>query len=1823
MPANYATLISGTDAADTIENFIDYASIIGGNGDDSIYNYADHVNVNGGNGADSILSYGDFVTIHGGLGADTIETNGTRNFIYGEQDADFVVNYASDSTIQTGLGDDIIRNEGNHVAIDAGNDNDTVENYGNHSTVNGGLGDDYMFNYGADSSVNAGTGNDSVSNQADNVRIDLGAGDDALYNSGARNVILANLGNDSVYNDGDYVSIDAGQGNDSIIARGDYTTIQTGVGDDTVDVQGTGNLVRTDGGTLTARFLDDVDATIAGARANDLVTLSASSTVRSGVVEVSLGAGNDSVYLSQGRELILFGDSDAYDSVWYFDGYDTIRWTSGVINQTLVGPSNVTLTSSRGALTLIDVLGKPITIIDGMGNVEQKTFLPGLAITNTTDHSVVSGGDGNDTIDNSGYGAVINAAAGDDIIYNSARRATLNGGDGSDTIANEGEDVSINGGLGDDSLVNGYVDYVTINAGRGLNTVTNYGSYALINGGDLTDVIWNSGFKVISSGQILTSGQKVTINSGDGDDSIMTSGAQTTVNAGERSDTVSNNGNSAVINGDNGDDIIINRGLYATLNGGAGYDSIVNNGDYAVLYGGAGNDTLVGSDLAVETFRYSEGDDMIINYGREDTIQLASNYTSTSIRGRDFIINTNNGSLTVRNAANMSINVRNISNRTEILNEENDELASLAGSDRNVEQALPSGAMYDTDRRSIIINSAYLAQLDARNYAPTVINIDASKIRAEIEIVGNDNDNSIKASNGGSIIKTGAGNNTLIGGAGSDFFVLSSLSGDNIIENYDDSDVIQLSKGRVLDSSIDGNDVILRLSSGMLTLTGAANNEIHVLESFAEDEDDETDRAIVNASDNRTVSGTAAADTITNSGNYVVIDALGGNDTITSNAPRGYVTINGGAGNDVIRSADHNSYIDAGLGNDTVTGSGSYQTIVGGNGDDVISLTGSHETFDYTNGDGNDVVYGFNGTDHIQLHGIGLSGSSVDGGDVILRLGTSFMTLKGADGGTVSVINSRGEESVLDFTPQDDTTVEDDTTSIEDDTTTVEDDTTSIEEDTTTVEDDTTSIEEDTTTVEEDTTSIEEDTTSIEEDTTSIEEDTTSIEEDTTSTSTDDTTTEGDDTVTPQDVIKKFMASLDSTSLSGSAALDEAIKASTSYSSMQDAIDNFLADVRSADSAMQFLNQKCGIILGNSDTGAITGSDAGGSTVKTKDSIVPEDATLTDYPSSATFNIDGLTVTVPNQSTLTDVQKTIVRDLYNWWIKGALELNEESYGLTFKESGTSVRRINVTFDNTVHAEGQKTLAAVSYTYNASNGKTNTLTLKIPMDYYSDIADDDLNGITGDGYSYLDRTLAHEFTHALMAANVNYFYRLPLFVSEGLAELTHGIDDTRGREIYNLASDPDKLATYLDTSRRSGAETGDYSSGFMFFRWLALQSSNTVESDDTVENDPTFSDDPTYDDTEDDQTLASGLYYSDEVLSVSADYKSKALDLTDYDLDIVTVDAGAVIKTLSITGNDEDNVIIAGSKGGTLDGGAGDDSIVGGDGNDVFYYSDGDDTITNYTQSKDKIKFGAVINSVDFDGDDVLFVTNAGTLTVKDGVSSKIKTVDVTGHSSNLTYDAPLPRGAEYNSSHNTVRFDETFGGTFNANLYSSKIKTLNATKTVNPINIVGNENNNVIKAGSGGSTLDGGAGNDKLYGGDGADTFIYSGGTDYIYKYVEGQDEIVIADGEIDSVKVRGSSVTLYFDEGALTISKAKGKTLTITDAAGDRSDYVFTRSTDEFTGGLLEVPADGSSELDQIVGDKNYAVGSIELDLDDGKAYGGLTKAFKRAAEKLTASKK
>ena len=144
-----------------------------------------------------------------------------------------------------------------------------------------------------------------------------------------------------------------------------------------------------------------------------------------------------------------------------------------------------------------------------------------------------------------------------------------------------------------------------------------------------------------------------------------------------------------------------------------------------------------------------------------------------------------------------------------------------------------------------------------------------------------------------------------------------------------------------------------------------------------------------------------------------------------------------------------------------------------------------------------------------------------------------------------------------------------------------------------------------------------------------------------------------------QEVIKRFMRALDKTPFGGTKAIDAALRKCSEFLSLDALIDQFVADCENAEDADMFLLEKCGIDLDNGDTGAITGFDAGGFIVKTKDSIVEEIGDA-NYPEGTSFEINGLTINIPEQSELTDAQQNVIKGLYSWWLSGALNLIADS-----------------------------------------------------------------------------------------------------------------------------------------------------------------------------------------------------------------------------------------------------------------------------------------------------------------------------------------------------------------------------------------------------------------------------------------------------------------------------------------------------------------------------------------------------------------------------------
>ena len=275
--------------------------------------------------------------------------------------------------------------------------------------------------------------------------------------------------------------------------------------------------------------------------------------------------------------------------------------------------------------------------------------------------------------------------------------------------------------------------------------------------------------------------------------------------------------------------------------------------------------------------------------------------------------------------------------------------------------------------------------------------------------------------------------------------------------------------------------------------------------------------------------------------------------------------------------------------------------------------------------------------------------------------------------------------------------------------------------------------------------------------------------------------------MTQQEVIKTFMQSLDKTELSGRAALDEAIQASSGFQNFEEFKRKFFDDLAAAKNWQTFLVEKCGIILDNDDTGAISGSDAGGTTKGAADILPSKGEAI--YPEGTSFTVNGLTIYgIPPKETLTDDQQIVVQGLYSWWIRDSLALIEESYGFSYTKADTTNSRMKLKF---VDDENENFLAYVNF--DSSDGKEfESRILCVNMSFFRDMKATNRHPKTENDQG-LDRTLVHELVHGVMSSNINYFEDLPGFLTEGgSAELIHGIDDERRDRIISAIQNTDAL-----------------------------------------------------------------------------------------------------------------------------------------------------------------------------------------------------------------------------------------------------------------------------------------------------------------------------------------------------------------------------------------------------------------------------------------------
>lgn len=595
--------------------------------------------------------------------------------------------------------------------------------------------------------------------------------------------------------------------------------------------------------------------------------------------------------------------------------------------------------------------------------------------------------------------------------------------------------------------------------------------------------------------------------------------------------------------------------------------------------------------------------------------------------------------------------------------------------------------------------------------------------------------------------------------------------------------------------------------------------------------------------------------------------------------------------------------------------------------------------------------------------------------------------------------------------------------------------------------------------------------------------------------------------MTQQEVIKAFMKSLDKTSKKGVAALDEAIRACSPFSNFQTVKNAIINDCRNAKSADDFLKTYCGIDYSTEDNGAITGSDAGGSTSKTDASVIPESGSLKTCNKNS-FTVNGLTVKLGDGKTykkLTADQKFIWNGLYTWWVKGALDLIAESYGNNFSYTGSStatVKEISISFYN----ENSNTLARTSSDFDG-NGDTYKTTLYVNMHHWNSLK----NNLTKANTDFDHNVIAHELTHAVMQVNTDgyVFKYLPSFIKEGTAELTHGIENFRKSDIQKLAGNSSLLSQSLvldtDNVRVSGINNPTYAGGYMFLRYLARQAGDlTIDNETANKTVLTFYGNDNIKNTAAKVSIDSGA---------GNDFVENDLD---WNADRVTISGGSGNDTIENVGSYS-----------TLEGGSGNDIVSSWSDHVKIYGDSGNDSIFNYRHHNGgynvTIDGGSGNDSLVSYGDSVSIAGGTGNDTIWNGTSS----ASVGGAKVTINGGTGNDFIVNWGGASTIV------GGTGNDSIWGGSGKDT----------LRGDAGNDRLFGQKGNDTLWGGAGNDTLYGGEGKDTFVYKPGEgkDTILDYQSG-DLLKIVGGSFTSSKYSGGTLTLAISGGGKVIFDAVSK---------------------------------------------------------------------------------
>jgi Ca2+-binding RTX toxin-like protein len=1012
--------------------------------------------VYGGAGSDWIQGNGGDDVLEGGLGNDELEgddgiTPGAyhgKDLLEGGDGSDSLLGDGNDDTLFGGAGDDAL--VGDRITLDA-------QFHGN-DLLDGGDGNDSLWGQGGNDTLIGGTGQDSlVGDDIDlegqfhgNDLIDGGDGNDSLWGQGGNDTLLGGAGNDSLCGDESSLNgqfhgsdfLDGGDGNDSLWGQGGSDTLVGGGGDD--------YLVADDPGLDNQFQGNDV---VDGGSGNDtLFGLGGNDTLigGEGFDGFSGGTGDDTYVFQPGDGVRTVNGQietiydDGGDDTVRLDGVTTdsvkVSVTNGV-SRLLVeyGQSDQLVVSNAGTdaienfeiggekLKLSQLIGRysatPINWYDASGY----QFINGGYQDDTLyflDHSIVSGGRGNDMLQGSGGNNTYLYSLGDgtDSIYDFSPKIDAQG-QPSINVLRFGEGITLNdikitaqtyavshgnlniqiGSAGDqqvliagfDQTATGKIDrfefadgislgYVELLQSRGLDLYATSGDYTPLIGFEYVHNMNGSGGGDIY--RVNYANNQVIEAADAGNDTVEASiDYQLAANV----ENLTLTGSALLGTGNGLNNQILGNSLDNTLNGLAGDDSLIGGDGNDFLDGGTGNDRLEGGK-GNDTYKFGRGNGNDTIFNNDDDV----------VRGDTLLLDTLNSTdirLEVQNGADLAIVIKDSG--------ESITVKSFFSNDCYKIDAIKFASGTTWDRAAIQQNlSVYSAYGTANNdtlYGATTSSFiygyagnDALYGGGAADMLdggdGNDylsggagddvlaggagNDN-LQAGDGNDSLDGGAGNDTLNGGLGNDTYYFRRGSGVDTITRC-----VGAAPATLVLDGLNSSDIRAEIRGSDLVFSINATGESITVQSYFSGNQislvkfgDGTTWDLAALTNNSAVYGTENSETLYAGSGGTRVIAYGGDDTLYGNA--GNDSLVGGNGNDLLNGSDGNDSLSGDAGNDFLWGEGGQDSLYGGAGVDWLHGGTDDDVLD--GGSENDSLYGEDGND--TLDG-GAGNDTLDGG---------------------------------------------------------------------------------------------------------------------------------------------------------------------------------------------------------------------------------------------------------------------------------------------------------------------------------------------------------------------------------------------------------------------------------------------------------------------------------------------------------------------------------------------------------------------------------------------------------------------------------------------------------------------------------------------------------------------------------------------------------------------------------------------------------------------------------------------------------------------------